>query len=98
MGLSARAQHYPGQLSGGEQQRVALARAMVVRPRVLFADEPTGNLDTETGAGVAELLFALPERTSTTLFLVTHEETLARRCRRIVTLKDGAIVADIAGA
>jgi len=75
---------------------VALARAMVVRPRVLFADEPTGNLDTETGAEVAELLFALPERTHTTLFLVTHEETLARRCKRIVKLKDGAIVSDTA--
>ena len=98
VGLAARAHHYPGQLSGGEQQRVALARAMVVRPRVLFADEPTGNLDTETGAEVAELLFALPERTNTTLFLVTHEETLARRCKRIVKLKDGAIVADTASA
>jgi putative ABC transport system ATP-binding protein len=96
VGLAARAHHYPGQLSGGEQQRVALARAMVVRPRVLFADEPTGNLDTETGAEVAELLFALPERTHTTLFLVTHEETLARRCKRIVKLKDGAIVSDTA--
>jgi putative ABC transport system ATP-binding protein len=98
VGLAARAHHYPGQLSGGEQQRVALARAMVVRPRVLFADEPTGNLDTETGAEVAELLFVLPERTHTTLFLVTHEETLARRCKRIVKLKDGAIVADTASA
>jgi putative ABC transport system ATP-binding protein len=98
VGLIQRTDHYPGQLSGGEQQRVALARAMVVRPRVLFADEPTGNLDTETGAEVAELLFALPERTHTTLFLVTHEETLARRCKRIVKLKDGAIVADTAAA
>jgi len=94
VGLSARAHHYPGQLSGGEQQRVALARAMVARPPVLFADEPTGNLDTETGNDVAELLFALPARANTTLFLVTHEEALARRCARILRLKDGAIVSD----
>jgi putative ABC transport system ATP-binding protein len=94
VGLARRADHYPGQLSGGEQQRVALARAMVARPRVLFADEPTGNLDTETGAEVAELLFALPARAGTTLFLVTHEEALARRCARILRLKDGAIVDD----
>jgi putative ABC transport system ATP-binding protein len=67
---------------------------MVARPRVLFADEPTGNLDTETGAEVAELLFALPARLGTTLFLVTHEEALARRCARILRLKDGAIVSD----
>ncbi len=94
VGLSARVDHYPGQLSGGEQQRVALARAIAPRPKVLFADEPTGNLDGETGAGIADLLFALHERAKTTLFLVTHEETLARRCKRIVRLKDGRIVAD----
>ena len=94
VGLGARLEHYPSQLSGGEQQRVALARAMAPRPQVLFADEPTGNLDTQTGAGVADLLFALQARAGTTLFLVTHEETLARRCQRIVRLKDGAIVAD----
>jgi putative ABC transport system ATP-binding protein len=94
VGLSHRADHYPGQLSGGEQQRVALARAMVARPRVLFADEPTGNLDTETGAEVADLLFDLPGRFGTTLFLVTHEEALARRCARVLRLKDGAIVSD----
>jgi putative ABC transport system ATP-binding protein len=94
VGLVHRADHYPGQLSGGEQQRVALARAMVARPRVLFADEPTGNLDTETGAAVADLLFDLPARLGTTLFLVTHEEALARRCARIVRLKDGAIISD----
>ncbi|HEY3637781.1 MAG TPA: ABC transporter ATP-binding protein [Rhizomicrobium sp.] len=94
VGLGARADHYPGQLSGGEQQRVALARAMVARPRVLFADEPTGNLDTETGAEVAQLIFALPARIGTTLFLVTHEEEMARRCSRILRLKDGAIVSD----
>jgi putative ABC transport system ATP-binding protein len=94
VGLGARVDHYPGQLSGGEQQRVALARAMAPRPKVLFADEPTGNLDTQTGAGVADLLFSLHAGSQTTLFLVTHEETLARRCNRIVRLKDGNIVAD----
>ena len=94
VGLATRLHHYPGQLSGGEQQRVALARAMVPQPKVLFADEPTGNLDTQTGAAVTDLLFALHARTKTTLFLVTHEETLARRCARIVRLKDGRIVAD----
>ncbi len=94
VGLGKRADHYPGQLSGGEQQRVALARAMVARPRVLFADEPTGNLDTETGAEVARMLFALPAGAGTTLFLVTHEEALAQRCGRILRLKDGAIVGD----
>ena len=99
VGLSHRLDHYPGQLSGGEQQRVALARAIAPRPSVLFADEPTGNLDTVTGAGVADLLFALHARAQTTLFLVTHEETLAQRCSRIVRLKDGRIVADsLAGA
>ncbi len=86
--------HYPGQLSGGEQQRVALARAMAPRPPFLFADEPTGNLDGQTGAEVADLAVRTPRRTQTTLFLVTHEETLARRCQRIVRLKDGRIVAD----
>jgi len=94
VGLSARVDHYPGELSGGEQQRVALARAIAPRPKVLFADEPTGNLDGETGAEVADLMFALHERAKSTLFLVTHEETLARRCARIVKLKDGRIVAD----
>jgi putative ABC transport system ATP-binding protein len=94
VGLAARAGHYPSQLSGGEQQRVALARALVASPRVLFADEPTGNLDTETGAEVAELLFALSARDGTTLFLVTHEESLAHRCRRIVRLRDGLIISD----
>ena len=94
VGLGARLEHYPGQLSGGEQQRVALARAIVTRPKVLFADEPTGNLDTHTGMEVAELLFALKARARTTLFLVTHEEVLARRCDRILRLADGRIVAD----
>ncbi|MBN9578990.1 MAG: ABC transporter ATP-binding protein [Alphaproteobacteria bacterium] len=94
VGLGPRLQHYPGQLSGGEQQRVALARAMAPQPNVLFADEPTGNLDGATGAQIADLLFALHARANTTLFLVTHEEALARRCERIVRLKDGRIVAD----
>ncbi len=94
VGLAARTDHYPGQLSGGEQQRVALARAIAPGPAVLFADEPTGNLDGATGAEVADLLFALPARTGATLFLVTHEEALAARCKRIVRLKDGRIVSD----
>jgi putative ABC transport system ATP-binding protein len=92
VGLSARLDHYPSQLSGGEQQRVALARAIAPGPKVLFADEPTGNLDGHTGAEVADLIFAFQEKT--TLFLVTHEESLARRCKRIVRLADGVIVSD----
>ena len=94
VGLNARVEHYPAQLSGGEQQRVALARASAPRPKVLFADEPTGNLDTQTGADVANLLFDLQARDRTTLFLVTHEESLAQRCHRILRMKDGRIVAD----
>jgi putative ABC transport system ATP-binding protein len=94
VGLGARLEHYPGQLSGGEQQRVALARAIAPRPVVLFADEPTGNLDGATGKEISDLLFALHARAQTTLFLVTHEEALARRCRRIVRLKDGLIASD----
>ena len=94
VGLGARCDHYPAQLSGGEQQRVALARAIAPEPKVLFADEPTGNLDGVTGAEITDLLFALHARKRTTLFLVTHEEALAKRCARIVRLKDGAIVAD----
>jgi putative ABC transport system ATP-binding protein len=97
VGLGKRLDHYPGQLSGGEQQRVALARAIAPRPSVLFADEPTGNLDTHTGEEISELLFALHTRAKTTLFLVTHEERLAQQCSRIVRLKDGLIVADSAG-
>jgi putative ABC transport system ATP-binding protein len=94
VGLAARADHYPSQLSGGEQQRVALARAIAPEPEVLFADEPTGNLDGATGAEIADLIFALHARANTTLFLVTHEESLAQRCGRIVRLMDGRIVAD----
>ena len=91
--LAHRLDHYPGQLSGGEQQRVALARAIVHEPNVLFADEPTGNLDGMTGAAIVELLFALKKRVGATLFLVTHEETLAARCDRTLHMKDGLIVA-----
>jgi putative ABC transport system ATP-binding protein len=94
VGLSARLDHYPSQLSGGEQQRVALARAIAPGPKVLFADEPTGNLDGHTGAEVADLIFAFQAKARVTLFLVTHEEVLARRCQRIVRLADGAIVSD----
>jgi putative ABC transport system ATP-binding protein len=94
VGLEQRINHYPAQLSGGEQQRVALARAVAPRPKVLFADEPTGNLDTDTGAEVADLLLSLHKRLHTTLFIVTHEEMLARRCARILRLKDGQIVSD----
>jgi putative ABC transport system ATP-binding protein len=94
VGLSARLDHYPSQLSGGEQQRVALARAIAPGPKVLFADEPTGNLDGHTGQEVADLIFAFQAKAHTTLFLVTHEEVLARRCQRIVRLADGAIVSD----
>ncbi|HWM60824.1 MAG TPA: ABC transporter ATP-binding protein [Rhizomicrobium sp.] len=91
VGLILRTDHYPGQLSGGEQQRVALARAMAPRPQILFADEPTGNLDSATGAGVADLLFALNAERGATLFLVTHEESLARRCGRVLRMADGKI-------
>jgi putative ABC transport system ATP-binding protein len=92
VGLILRADHYPGQLSGGEQQRVALARALAPGPQILFADEPTGNLDSATGTGIAELLFALNAERGATLFLVTHEESLARRCGRLLRMADGKVV------
>jgi putative ABC transport system ATP-binding protein len=92
--LKNRLDHYPGQLSGGEQQRVALARAIVHEPEVLFADEPTGNLDGATGAAIVDLLFSLRSRAGATLFLVTHEQSLAGRCDRILHMKDGLIVAE----
>ena len=92
VGLKSRTGHYPRQLSGGEQQRVALARAFVTRPAVLFADEPTGNLDTATGSRIGELLFELNENSHTTLVLVTHDRTLASRCARVVTMEAGRVV------
>ena len=92
MGLGPRLGHYPRQLSGGEQQRVAIARAFVGRPDVLFADEPTGNLDTATGARIADLLFELNRAAGTTLVLVTHERLLAGRCARMLELDGGRLV------
>ena len=92
VGLSHRLGHYPSQLSGGEQQRVALARAVAPAPDILLADEPTGNLDTETGAKVIELLFNMQQRRGATLLLITHDPALARRCDRIIHLADGRIV------
>ena len=91
VGLGERLHHYPKHLSGGEQQRVALARAFVVRPKMLFADEPTGSLDAESGAAVIELLFEMNREFGTTLVLVTHDEQLASRCGRIVRLAGGRI-------
>jgi len=92
VGLERRLSHYPKQLSGGEKQRVAIARAFVRRPQVLFADEPTGNLDTASGARVADLLFGLNRQAGTTLVLVTHERSLAGRCDRIVEIDGGRLV------
>lgn len=94
VGLPDRLDHYPVQLSGGEQQRVALARAFMVRPPILMADEPTGNLDSVNGQHVLDLLLDLNQRERTTLILVTHDQALASRADRIVTLKDGKIVSD----
>ncbi|MET4101120.1 putative ABC transport system ATP-binding protein [Roseovarius sp. MBR-78] len=91
VGLGARAGHYPAQLSGGEQQRVALARAAVPRPDLILADEPTGNLDSATGAGIVDLLFGLRDRDGATLVLVTHDPALAARCDRVIGLIDGRI-------
>ena len=91
VGLGERLHHYPKHLSGGEQQRVALARAFVVRPKLLFADEPTGSLDAESGAAVIELLFEMNREFGTTLVLVTHDEQLASRCQRVVRLQAGRL-------
>jgi putative ABC transport system ATP-binding protein len=91
VGLAERLDHYPRQLSGGEQQRVALARAFVTRPSLLFADEPTGNLDTETGRAIIDLLFELNAQQGTTLVLVTHDEQLASRCKRSLRLVAGRL-------
>ncbi|MBQ85422.1 MAG: hypothetical protein CMQ16_03320 [Gammaproteobacteria bacterium] len=94
VGLQERSHHYPNQLSGGEQQRVAIARAFATEAKILFADEPTGNLDTGTGERVIELLFDLNREFSTTLVLVTHDERLAQRCDRIIKLVAGEIASD----
>jgi putative ABC transport system ATP-binding protein len=94
VGLSHRLQHYPKQLSGGEQQRVAIARAFASEPDVLFADEPTGNLDSVTGAHIIELIFELNSAQGTTLVLVTHEARLAQRCSRQITLEAGKLIAN----
>ena len=91
VGLSHRLDHYPSQLSGGEQQRVALARAMAPNPALLFADEPTGNLDSTTGVQIIDLMFKLHDERQTTLVLVTHDDTLAARCGRVVRMRDGVI-------
>ncbi len=96
VGLAHRMGHYPAQLSGGEQQRVAIARALAPRPALVFADEPTGNLDHANGEAVAELLFAQVAEAGATLLMVTHDEALARRCGRIVRLEDGQIISDTA--
>jgi putative ABC transport system ATP-binding protein len=93
VGLSHRLDHYPGQLSGGEQQRVAIARALASGARIILADEPTGNLDHETGEQIIQLLFDLRTRDGATLLLVTHDRDLARRCDRIAEVRDGRIVA-----
>jgi len=92
VGLGSRTGHYPRQLSGGEQQRVAIARAFVTQPAVLFADEPTGNLDTTTGARIGDLLFDMNANSRTTVVLVTHDNTLASRCGRILRMEAGGLV------
>jgi putative ABC transport system ATP-binding protein len=94
VGLDERWSHYPSQLSGGEKQRVAIARAFATEPAVLFADEPTGNLDSRTGSNIVELMFELNRTSSTTLILVTHDKTLANRCDRILGLDAGRLVTD----
>lgn len=94
VGLGERSHHYPNQLSGGEQQRVAIARAFASEAQILFADEPTGNLDSATGAKIIELLFSLNKEYATTLVLVTHDERLAKQCHRTVRLVAGGIVSD----
>ena len=94
VGLGHRLNHYPAQLSGGEQQRVAIARAVAPRPQILFADEPTGNLDGETGAGIIDLLFDRQKASGATLVIITHDASLAARCGRIIHVEDGLIAAD----
>jgi putative ABC transport system ATP-binding protein len=94
VGLGHRVTHYPAQLSGGEQQRVAIARAMAPRPELLFADEPTGNLDVATGTAILDLLFARQRDTGATLLVITHDPALAARCERVLEMQDGRIVSD----
>lgn len=94
VGLGHRMGHYPTQLSGGEQQRVAIARAIVSSPDILFADEPTGNLDQETGEAIIDILFERHLSSGTTLVIITHDAALARRCQRVITMRDGQIVDD----
>jgi putative ABC transport system ATP-binding protein len=96
VGLGDRTTHYPSQLSGGEQQRVAIARAFANTPKILFADEPTGNLDSATGGRIVELLETLNRESGTTIVLVTHDAALAGRAGRVIQLRDGAVVADSA--
>ncbi len=97
VGLGHRLTHYPAQLSGGEQQRVAIARALAARPSLVFADEPTGNLDHATGETIIDLLFSRRAETGATLVIITHDPELAARCQRVITLADGRIVSDTAG-
>lgn len=92
VGLADRVEHYPGQLSGGEQQRVAIARAFISKPDILFADEPTGNLDSNTGSTITELLFDLNKQNGTTLILVTHDQQLAKLCQRQLTMSAGQFI------
>jgi len=94
VGLQDRWSHYPSQLSGGEKQRVAIARAFATEPAVLFADEPTGNLDSRTGANIMALMFELNRSSATTLILVTHDQSLAERCDRILSLDVGKLISD----
>ncbi|WP_018126814.1 ABC transporter ATP-binding protein [Balneola vulgaris] len=94
VGLGDRVHHYPNQLSGGEQQRVAVARAFINKPKILFADEPTGNLDTETGEHIENLIFNLNKQEGTTLILVTHDMELSAKCDRVIKIKNGCIEAD----
>ncbi|MGV2496970.1 ABC transporter ATP-binding protein [Pelagerythrobacter aerophilus] len=97
VGLGHRLDHFPTQLSGGEQQRVAIARATALRPSLIFADEPTGNLDVATGHGIIDLLFARRAETGATLLVITHDPELAERCDRVVTIEDGRIASDRRG-
>ena len=94
VGLGHRLTHYPAQLSGGEQQRVAIARALAPRPSLIFADEPTGNLDAGTGTAIIDLLFSRRDETGATLLIITHDEALAEHCQRVVTIGDGRIACD----